>query len=229
MATLVQSELRFRTDVKRAERGWILAACAFVSVALHLMMLSIGTGRWAGEERASSSPAHVLRVNVLPAADSSPDRPLEALERLAPMKPRSWTPPKLIPMARSDWDSTFDEAQYHSAAELTARPVPLSSIAVPYPKDVQQGGSWSALLAIFIDENGVVARVNVLGAKLPFPFEHAAVTTFGAVRFQPGRIGDKPVKSRMVVEVMFENAPEAARDATSTPTPVSIERSVDTR
>jgi outer membrane biosynthesis protein TonB len=141
------------------------------------------------------------------------------------MKPRTWTPAKLIPIAEADWDSKFDEAQYHSAAALTTRPQPLSTISVPYPKDVQQGGAWSALLAIFIDEDGAVVRVNVLSAKLPLPFEEAAVNTFGSARFRPGRIGDKPVKSRMVIEVLFENAPEIARDTQLTVAPVSIEKS----
>jgi hypothetical protein len=225
MATLLQSELRFRKDVERYENAWILAACAFISVAFHLVMLSLGTARWEGGERASSRSDHVIRATILSAADSPAYRPPEPSERLAPMKPRTWTPPKLIPIAKADWDSKFDEAQYRSAAELTTRPQPLSPIAVPYPKDMQQGGAWSALLAIFIDENGAVIRVNVLSAKLPLPFEDAAVKTFGSTRFHPGRIGEKPVKSRMVIEVFFENAPEIAGDAQLTVTPVSIEKS----
>jgi hypothetical protein len=225
MATLVQSEVRFRKDVERSESGWILAACAFISVSMHVAMLSLGTARWEGEERASSRSDYVIRATVLPAVDSLVHQPLEPSERLAPMKPRTWTPPKLIPMSKADWDSKFDEAQFHAAGELETRPQPLSPIAVPYPKDAQQGGAWSALLAIFIDEDGTVVRVNVLSAKLPLPFEDAAVTTFGSARFRPGRIGDKPVKSRMVIEVFFENAPEIARDAQLTATPVSIEKS----
>ena len=222
MATLLESELRFRKDVERSESAWILAACAFVSVAFHLVMLSVGSARWEGGERALSRSDHVIRATVLPAIDSPAYQPLQPSERLTPIEPRTWTPPKLIPMAKADWGSKFDEAQYRSAAELTTRPQPLSPIAVPYPKDVQQDGAWSALLAILIDEDGAVVRVNVLSAKLPFPFEDAAVKTFGSSRFRPGRIGEKPVKSRMVVEVFFENVPDMARDAQLTATPVSI-------
>jgi TonB family C-terminal domain len=103
----------------------------------------------------------------------------------------------------------FDESAYRKAPDLTARPYPLEYVSVPYPRDASRYGIVRATLAIFVDEGGLVARVRMQNAQLPPAFERAAVEAFSKAHFQPGRIGDTPVKSRMLVEVEFANAADS--------------------
>lgn len=107
----------------------------------------------------------------------------------------------------------FDESLYARAAELTTRPTAAQYIQVPYPREAVQPGILHAVLAIFIDEDGTVARVKLQQGSLPPAYERAAMEAFANARFNPGHIGDTPVKSRLVVEVDFDAGAEPAAEA----------------
>jgi outer membrane biosynthesis protein TonB len=48
-----------------------------------------------------------------------------------------------------------------------------------------------------------VEEVLVTQAEPPGVFEQAAAHAFAAARFTPGKIGGKPVKTSLVIEVLF--------------------------
>lgn len=99
----------------------------------------------------------------------------------------------------------FDEAEYTPSARLSVRPSAVDEIAVPYPEGVDHRGVSKAILMLFIDEEGTVVRVKIDKSDLPSQFQEAATNSFAQARFHPGRIDDRPVKSRMRIEVTFDS------------------------
>lgn len=191
--------------------GYLWAACGAVSVAVHVGMLAaVGTGH-AGpglsQGQRGDSAVQSVQVSIRPAAsgsstDSRWDPPALLPEKIAPI-PR---PAKLLSMPAADPMpvAAFDETAYTPASQLTLRPAAAQYIAVPYPKHAKADGVLKTVLAIFIDEDGTVARVRLHDSRLPEPFARSAIEAFSRATFHPGRAGVTPVKSRMLVEVEFD-------------------------
>lgn len=99
---------------------------------------------------------------------------------------------------------SFNEAPYKKASELSVRPSPIDDIRVPSPDKAPATGIVTTKVTLFVDEKGKVAHIGFDEAALAQPFRDAVRTAFAKARFKPGRIGDKPVKSRMRIEVTFE-------------------------
>ena len=186
-------------------RAWV--ACGAISLGLHASMLATVPGARGGSEAASAGTPMVVQL-----AMTAPSKAalVEASWNPAPLVPhaqlRRPEAPKLLPMSSAEWHTTaFDESAYLPARQLTVRPTAAQRISVPYPRDATQGVR-KAVLAIFIDEDGRVAKVRVDDA-LPPAFERAAVDAFASARFHPGRVGNIAVKSRMLVQVEFDSGP----------------------
>ena len=153
------------------------------------------------------SVVQTVQVSIRPVAsgpstESRWDPPALLPEKIAPIA----RPAKLLPMPSVDPMPVvaFDETAYTPANQLTVRPAAAQYIAVPYPKHARAEGVLKTVLAIFIDEDGTVARVRVHDSRLPEPFARSAIETFSRATFHPGRAGVTPVKSRMLVEVEFD-------------------------
>jgi len=94
-------------------------------------------------------------------------------------------------------------------------PRPLLSVgpaaSVPVLIDTPAGDFGVArhvgILSLFIDEDGVVRHVAGSDPLLPALLEQAAREAFMAARFTPGEVDGRPVKSRIRVEVVFDNTP----------------------
>lgn len=97
---------------------------------------------------------------------------------------------------------------------LTAAPQPSEPVLMDFPKQVTESGRYATILALFIDEDGVVRRVRVDGPALPKPMEDTAKATFLQTRFRPGEVNGQQVKSLIRIEVVFDNTPtDDARQA----------------
>jgi len=97
--------------------------------------------------------------------------------------------------------------EYLPRGLLSVVPVPRGPVAIPYPRDGPARGRFSTVLALFIDEGGVVRRVRVDGPALPPALDAAAREAFLAARWQPGEFEGRVVKSLIRVEVNFESDP----------------------
>ena len=107
------------------------------------------------------------------------------------------------PRPASQSSGPFAEAHYAKAGALSVRPSPIGEISVPSPDRAAVQGVVTTKLTLFIDENGTVAKLTFDDPKLSRPFREAAQSAFAKARFNPGRIGDRPVKSRMRIELTF--------------------------
>lgn len=88
---------------------------------------------------------------------------------------------------------------------LNRGPEPISPIWLDWPEGSEQGGRYRAVLALFIDENGIVQSTRVDEGDLPPQLLHRARRAFGSARFWPGELEGQAVKARLSVEVVFEH------------------------
>ena len=76
---------------------------------------------------------------------------------------------------------------------------------ISYPESAKATARRASVkLAVFLDESGRVVEVLVLEEDPPGNlFADAAVGTLRNTRFQPGSVGGRPVKSKLIMRVQF--------------------------
>jgi hypothetical protein len=127
----------------------------------------------------------------------------------APIAPPEQTPPQEA--ARTTAPSLqADTEEYIPRPRLSEVPIPTAPVMVPFPPEVNERVRHTAILALFIDETGLVRRVRIDGPALPKPFEDAARSSFLLAHFSPGKLQGREVKSLIRIEVVFDNLPVEA-------------------
>ena len=90
---------------------------------------------------------------------------------------------------------------------LTVPPVARTPVIFAAPEGEMFRGRHVGVLSLFIDEHGQVQRIEADPASLPEAFEQAAREAFMTAQFAPGEIDGAAVKSRVRVEVVFDDTP----------------------
>ena len=89
---------------------------------------------------------------------------------------------------------------YYAARELDVYPMPLSALTPP-----QAPEAGRVQLLTMIDETGAVTAAEVFDAEPMGRFDSDAVAIVSAVRFSPARKDGVPVRSRVLIELMFSS------------------------
>lgn len=159
---------------------------------------------------ARATPNHTAAAQPLPLAptsvpsDSPSSTPPPQAESIAPLE---------IDNILSDLDleagagTQTSGSEYIPRPQLSTVPRPSTPVIVPFPKEIKELGRYTTILALFIDETGVVRRVRIDGPSLPKPLEDAARDSFLQAHFRPGEVQGQQVKSLIRVEVVFDNTP----------------------
>ncbi|MDB5753339.1 MAG: TonB protein [Ramlibacter sp.] len=92
---------------------------------------------------------------------------------------------------------------YIPRSQLTAGPVPLTLVDVPFPDGVKGVVDLKVQATLFIDEQGLVRRVRVDTPDVQPVFEQVIRDTFSRAHFKPGEIQAVAVRSQVRVEVEF--------------------------
>lgn len=90
---------------------------------------------------------------------------------------------------------------------LTVPPVAITPVIFAAPEGEMYRGRHVGVLSLFIDEHGQVQHIVIDEASLPEVFEQATREAFMAAQFAPGEIDGTAVKSRVRVEVIFDDTP----------------------
>jgi hypothetical protein len=96
---------------------------------------------------------------------------------------------------------------------LTRAPQPLADVNPPWPPGPTPIEPQRGVFTIFIDETGVVDRIEPDGPTLMPGMEESARQAFSAARFQPGEVDGRVVKSVIRIEVVFDPRPTAVPGA----------------
>jgi hypothetical protein len=215
-------------------RGWAAVLCVAVSLCAHALLL---VRDWAwGERRWAAVVARPLAVRTLAEASSiqapngrvgsgvsvglSEPVPIEApsaqpllslpnpafAAELSALPHLPDLPALMSPAAAAG--ELGDEAGYIPRPRLSVVPVMQHSVVLQWPPEWAAEGLYSEVLSLFIDEYGIVQRVRVDGNGLPELFQHQARQAFLGVRFSPGQLNGRDVKSLIRIEVSFEARPQ---------------------
>jgi periplasmic protein TonB len=141
----------------------------------------------AATTRKQTSPRRMVMVPSASAANTQSSKP-----------PSSDSPHAGAP-------TTDSVDRYVPRPELSAVPLIDHLLPMVYPTDGPEIGSFVARLALYIDEAGLVRRVEPEGDRIPAVLEEAARQAFLSARFVPGEIDGVVVKSLIRVEVNFES------------------------
>lgn len=97
------------------------------------------------------------------------------------------------------------EPYYFRTNDLTEKPRVLRDIRPDLSLSLPNGLSQLAVLRLLINERGDIDQVVMEDSALPEEAQHLVLDAFAKTKFQPGKIGDIPVKSQLRIEVMLEN------------------------
>lgn len=92
---------------------------------------------------------------------------------------------------------------YYRSDQLTKPPRPTSQPKLDLPRAIARSASGKVRLKLWINERGNVDSVEVESSNLPETVSGAAAAAFGKVRFVPGEIDGKRVRTLMRIEVAY--------------------------
>ncbi|QFZ82659.1 hypothetical protein GFK26_07750 [Variovorax paradoxus] len=101
--------------------------------------------------------------------------------------------------------SEVEVDNYVPRSQLSTPPIAKTSIVLEPPLGELAADRLVGILLLFIDEQGRVQRVDAEVPTLPSTFEQAVRESFMAAEFSPGEVDGRAVKSRLRVEVVFDN------------------------
>lgn len=194
---------------------WCLAG----AVLVHLALLASGAqalGDWKRSQalpKPSDTPS-ALKVRYVAAPAVAPAAVAAALPRplarwglaAAPVPPVLAPEPVLLPEV-----PVIEPAVYVPRALLTEAPAVRAPVLLQWPPNWLIQQSYTAILKLYLDEQGRVERVEPDGdAALPGPLLETAREAFLAADFTPGQLNGRAVKSWMRIEVTFESGGVAA-------------------
>ncbi|NML42977.1 hypothetical protein HHL11_04385 [Ramlibacter sp. G-1-2-2] len=171
---------------------------------------------------AEPAPA-AMRPVAAPLAEPVPAIVAPAPAPLLQREARSAPPPPPAPAAREEGDALVPgEAPYLPRKLLTVAPVAPMDLDVPFPANVAGVVDLQVDVALFIDETGLVRRVQLESPDVPPEFVRAISETFVGARFKPGEVDRKPVRSRVKLQLEFHAPGRGAPAAGTLGTPAGL-------
>ena len=215
-------DCRMPNSVKRLPQ-WV--TLSIVVHALTLLTFGIGPGV-TGPYRlpdltvdirsaANSEPvALAIPDDTLPVQRKSVALPRRPISEAAPDKPSATSPPSRVPLD-----------PYLNMNDVDIRAEPINDPPLRYPwVEYQQRLAGVVRVALFINAQGVLERVDVMEATPPGHFEEAALEAVVQLRFRPAIKNGRPVKSQKTIDVVFDPDESLDRVSATQPDPSAAGR-----
>ncbi len=210
---------------------WALLTCASLSIAAHALTVTLlpSVERPARTQRkpAGSPQAWQMRLTSLaagPSLSASTPTVEQAAREASPIEtapigvtattdtaaPSTELPPSpqaVAPLAATSPGETGGNSEYIPRPQLSVPPVPQAPVIMTPPAGSYPLERITGILSLYIDETGKVHHIAASGTPMPPEFEEAARQAFMALTFRPGILDGTPVKSRIRIEVVFDNTP----------------------
>lgn len=100
---------------------------------------------------------------------------------------------------------------YVPRPQLSVAPIARAPVFIEAPEGDTKAARHVGVLALYIDETGRVDHIEPVEPRMPLMYERAAQEAFKAATFSPGQMDGQTVKSRIRVEVVFDNTLLASR------------------
>ena len=169
-----------------------------------VQMRLVKTATTSATTRAPVEPA------MLPYTTPLENRPAQTTNSEVPALASSSQPAtQSQALSNANDDNRPSQDEYIPRPRLSISPTATTPVIVPFPTHFDTTGRFTAVLALFIDEDGIVRRVRVNDSTLPPSMESAAKQAFLQTHFRPGQVKGQLVKSLIHIEVVFDNSPIA--------------------
>ena len=99
--------------------------------------------------------------------------------------------------------SAVEYGTYYSSELLTLRPVPLSEVHLEGEFILNNWPAGPAILALWIEADGRVSRVEVETSEYPEQLAEALRTAFGKLKFRPGEVDGRGVPVFLRIEASY--------------------------
>ena len=93
--------------------------------------------------------------------------------------------------------------KWYTASEVDVRAEPLTDVRLHYPENLAAPVTGKVRMRLFIDEGGVVRRLQIASSEPPGLFDEAAKLAWEDVRFSPARRNGAAVKSQKLLELTY--------------------------
>lgn len=155
---------------------------------------------------APSEAAEALPVSepvapppLRPAPPAAPPQPAPA----APLPVPASAPPAATAPAATITSSV--DLTYYSARDLDVQPRALREIVPEYPEDADRERlSGKLRLQLKLEADGRVSDIEIVDADPPDVFDASAIKAFRHARFAPAQKNGRPVRARMLIEVVYD-------------------------
>jgi TonB family protein len=199
---------RISTGVSRSQARF--AGFIAVSLTLHLVT-GFGMGRLDLSARRFGDPAPArteLHATLQPGDRAGPAA-TQPVDRAAP--DRDGTPaPASVESISATGASASDAGltlpapdKWYTASEVDVRAEPLTDIRLRYPEDLRDSVTGKVRVRLFIDEGGVVRKLQIAASEPPGLFDEVAKRGWENVRFSPARKNGAAVKSQKLIELAY--------------------------
>lgn len=154
---------------------------------------------------AEEIPTEVAAPEVVLTDPSEPPPTPEALPAI-PSEVAAPTVANDLPSGNGQADLDGN-SEYIPRPQLSIPPIAQAPLILGTPEGPFEPQRITGILSLYIDENGQVHHVSAHGERMPAAFEEVARQAFMAMTFRPGQLNGQPVKSRIRIEVVFDNTP----------------------
>ncbi|MDC6166072.1 energy transducer TonB [Paucibacter sp. XJ19-41] len=195
------------TGDRGLSRAWSYLIVAALSILAHLWVLQLS---WRGEPtpQVTGSRSMTMRLVALPTRPPAVIAANQvAVSDAEPAQIDLVPPPEPVPEAvvqSGEPDADLGWAAYVPRPELSAPPQAQQPVLLAWPDFRGDQSLYTLLLVLYIDEQGLVRRIDIEDSDAPPVFQDAARQAFSGVSFLPGQRDGVPVKSRVHIEVSFE-------------------------
>jgi periplasmic protein TonB len=169
------------------------------------------------EETPDKPPVPLLvpsETAVLPAAEQAAEPPAEAAEpespapaslpAESPAEPPSAAVPAAAPAPVAALTTAVD-LTFYSVRDLDVQPRALREIVPDYPDEAdRQRLSGKVRLQLKLEADGRISEIDVVSATPPGVFDGSAIKAFRDARFAPAQKNGRPVRARVVIEVLYD-------------------------
>jgi protein TonB len=154
------------------------------------------------------------KVDALPVAEPAATQPVSSAAEAEPVveprtgesaaEPNSPSAPAAPPAPAVAITSAVD-LTYYSARDLDVQPRALREIEPDYPRDAdRQRLSGRVRLQLKLETDGRISDIEVVSATPPGVFEESSIKAFRDARFAPAQKNGRPVRARVVIEVLYD-------------------------
>jgi len=200
-------------DGRLARRLLIFIAA---SIALHALTFTAAYVPGRGSPALPVEAPRVLNAVLAPGrtpdvAENTGDQPRDAQDASATGADTAQTTlaeavereAKARAGARGGVDLPLPE-KWYTASELTSIAYPIAQPKLEYPEELAGSGITRRLrLKLYVDERGVVRKLEFVEPRREGPFEAAATKAWDEVRFSPAIKDGVAVKSQKLLELDF--------------------------